>query len=401
MTKMNSSNKIIKWVMAGIVCCIFFSINAYAARKKDIFERFEKPIPEIPRIEDAEFIKLTNPVRKNPYGDDDLAYTLRISKDWKEMGDRGSSNFVLNKKLFLDLNTFYGKPMPTGRSRLEIQAINMQENLTVEQWYLQYILESGFTTEGLVVHDENDVESLMVMMEQDTPFYVRSRIFLNGSKVIMARYFVPVTRISDEAQMQMHVLESFSLTTKKPRPPVEMEIYRFLDIAELHHPKGWQVYTKPIKSVDQLDATVVNVKEVNVATGGIKSSSATEAKLDISLVAASHTATLVDEVDRYKKKIELNGVLVGQKLDTDYEFEYHDSVDFALTEIYEGIDSGNNLSEHEFWFTIIVAGNYYNFLMLLTPSRNERFGVWARNTQNYKEIIKQFKPMAGAFLERD
>ncbi len=374
--------------------------QAEAAKDDDIFDRFIKPIPEIPLMSEEDFIKATKPVKKTPYGDNSLAYTIRISKDWEEKDDKSSSNFVLNEKLFLDLSVFYGKPTPQGRSRLEVQAINMEGILTAEQWYLNYILESGFTTEGFVVHDENSVESLMVTMEQDTSYYLRSRVMLNGNKIIMVRYFVPVVFIQDEAPMQAQVLQSFSLSNLVERQPIEMEMYRFLDIAELRHPKGWQVFAKPIKNVDRLSATVVKVKEV-ANSYGVVSSSATEAKLDVGLVAASPKSTLVQEVDNYKKKVELNGVLVGDKLENDFEFEYDEAVDFGLTEVYEGIDSGNNLSEHEFWFTIIVAGNYYTFLMLLTPSRNERFGVWAENTQNYKEIIRQFKPMAGAFLERD
>ena len=384
----------------GVFVCLW-AATSYASNG-DIFDRFVKPIPEVPEIAEEDFEEATKLVKKRPYGDGALAYSVRVPKDWVEREGGGSSNFILNEKLFLDLNTFYSPGSAGGRSRIEIQALNMPDFITGSQWYLQYILESGFATEGLVIHGPNDVESLMVVMEQDTSFYQRSRVFLNGDKIMMVRYLVPVARIQDEAAMQAKVLQSFALMEKKSRTLPEMDMYRFLDIAEFHYPKGWQVFATPIKTVDRLDATVINIKEVKKKKKmRLGNTTATEAKLDVTLVAATQKTTLVEEVENYRKKIELNGVLVGDKLDIDHEFVYDDTIDFGLTEVYQGVNSGNNLSEHEFWFTVIVAGNYYNFLMLLTPSRNERFGVWARNTEYYKEIVRRYKPMAGAFLERD
>tara|TARA_R110002095_G_scaffold77641_1_gene66546 strand:- start:1481 stop:2683 length:1203 start_codon:yes stop_codon:yes gene_type:complete len=383
---------------------IFFGLLPSQAnaqgRSQDIFERFKKPMPKLKLLTDEEFLEVTKPVEKEPYGDESLAYSMRIDKTWEDGVDRSSSNSVLSEKLFLELNSFLGKPTIAGRSRIEVQGLNMEGNLTAEQWYIRYILESGYTTEGFITHNVDKVESLMVVMEKDYSYYLRTLVMINGAKVIMVKYYVSIHYIQEQAVMQAMVLSSFNLTNKKERVFDSMVSYRFLDIAEFKYPPNWRVYAKPVRNVDRLDVTLLNMKEVAGPAGSVASST-TEGKLDVTVVSSAVKNTLVEEINDYKKKIESEGMLVGEKLKENYDFKYADNIDFGLTEVYKGIDSADNLSEYEFWFTVLVGGNYYYFIMLLTPSRNESFATWADNSQNYKLMLAEFKPMVGAFLERD
>ncbi len=378
---------------------------AAQTNKNDIFARFKKSIPEVPEISNEEFIEKTRLIRKTPHGQNVLKYSMRVPKEWTLKEDSGSSNFLLSDKLFLELNTFYGKPTISGRSRIEISALNVDSNLTTEQWYLKYILESGYTTEGFVTHDDGSVESLMVIMEQENSFYLRTRVFINGQKVIVVKYYVPVHYMQEQAAIQKSVLNSFKLEIEVPRPEAKMQIYRFLDVAELPYPVNWKVIAKPLRSVDRMRVSVVNLgKQAGSSVlGGKKgiTSAATQGKMDVTLVSSSVQHSLIDEIEGYKEDIEANGVLIAEKIEESHVFQYKNEIDFAITEVYKGVDSSSKLSEYEFWFTVMVGGNYYYFLMLLTPSRNESFVTWAENTQNYKAMIKGFTPLAGAFLDRD
>ncbi len=386
---------------AILIICTSFSFDAYAkSGKGDIFTRFKKPMPELKLMSRQEFNKATRPVRKKPYGQDVLEYSIRIPKGWTEREDKSSSNFLLSQKLFLGLNVFYGKPSPDGRSRIEIEALNLEGSLTAEQWYLKYILEGGLTTEGFITHDGNKIESLMVVMDQDSSYYVRTMVLLNGDKVVMVKYFVPAQLIRVEAPMQEQVLSSFKLINKVNRTPVKMSKYRFLDIAELKYPSSWKLFAKKLRTIDRMDVSLLNLREIEAQEGRPLSVS-TEGKLEVALVTASHSSTLIDEVKKYKQKIEADGMLIGEQIEVVDKIDYNENIDFAITEVYRSVDSTNNLSEYELWFSVMVGGNYYYFFTLLTPSRNERFALWAENSQNYKEILKSFTPMSGAFMERD
>jgi len=360
--------------------------------------RFRKPMPKMPVMENDEFLEKTRLVQKTPYDEKVLAYSIRIPKDWEEGEDKSSSNFILSDKLFLDLNTYYSKAKITGRSRIEIQAINLESNLTAEQWYIQYLLAGGYTAQGFVTHSENKVEALMVVMEQDYSYYLRTLVLMNGSKIIMVRYYIPVAHMNELASLQAKVLESFKVRNVIARPLAETSTYRFLDVAELTYPAEWQVFTKPLRSVDRMDVTIVNTKEFRV---GEERASVTEGKVEVMLISSFVENSLVEEVANYKKKIQADGMLVGEKLPFKVELTHVKSVDFGITEIYKMVDSAKSQSDYELWFTVLVAGNYYYLLALLTPSQDENYPVWAENTQNYKIMVEKITPMVGAFIGRD
>ena len=406
-----------KFITAGKYIATFFAVlfglllivpqSSFAqssSSTSDVFQRFAKPMPELPMPSQEKFIEVTRPVAKKPYDEDVLAYSMRIPKEWEEGVDKTSSNFILSEKLFLELSSYYGPPTISGRSRIVIEALNMEGNLTAEQWYIKYILEGGYTTEGWVVHNKNKVESLMVVMEGDYSYYLRSMVMINGNKIIMVKYYVPVQYFQEKAVIQAMVVSSFQITHFRERQFSEMAPYRFLDIAEIKYPADWKIYAKPVRNMERLKVTILNTQKIGsefdpkTNTRGV---TATEGKLDVTVISSTVKNTLVDEINEYKEQIEGEGMLISDRIPESYEFTYSDKIDFGVTEVYRGLDSSDNMSEYEFWFTVMVGGNYYYFIMLLTPSRNSMFGIWAENIENYKIIISEFQPMVGAFLERD
>ncbi len=380
------------------------SKHAFANQEKDIFERFLTPMPKFEAIDEKTFIKQTKPIQDTPYGEKVLAYSMRVPQNWTKGDDRSSSNFILSKKLFLELVSYHGKPTIIGRSRVEVQALNLEENLTAVQWYFKFLLAGGYTTEGLVAHNDNKIESLRVVTEDNYSYYMRTLVTINGEKIIMVRHYVPVQIIKQQGAMQEKVVSSFKLTHEIPRKDVATSSYKFLDVAEAFYPESWESIAKPLRSADRMEASLVNIKKFKSATNHSRSNrmeTLTEGTVDVLLVSFSNQSSLLDEIEQYKKFFETKGVLLHEKIPNKKKYSYHENIDFALTEVYRGADSTNNLSEFEIWFTVMVGGNYYYFITLLTPSRNEQFTTWAENTRSYELIIQRFSPMSGAFLSRD
>lgn len=386
-------------VLTGIITiCVPSHVWAQTSGK-DVFARFEKPMPEFDLPTQEQFIEATTAISKKPYGKDELSYSMRISKKWEEGVDKTASNFTLNEELFVTLSTYYSKPTIDGRSRIEIEALNIESPLTARQWYVQYLLEGGYTTEGFVVHNPDKVESLMVVMEGDASYYLRTLVMVNGAKIFMVKYYVPTVYIQQQAIMQQLVIDSFELETPTSRRYEEMVKNRFLDIAEIQYPKEWKIYIDPIRDAHHLGGRILNVR--TVVSDDARSKPATEGKLYVRITSSSVKNTLVEEMASYIKKLKGEGILIEKRIPEDYVFEYDEAMDFALTEVYSVIDGSDSTGEYELWYTVMVGGNYYYFLTLLTSSRNELFATWAENTQYYKRILTKFRPMAGAFLDRD
>lgn len=360
-------------------------------------ERFKKPMPEMETIPQDKFEEATTLYESTPYGDASLAYRIRIPKEWQKGEEKSSSNFQLNTKLFSDINVFNSPPRMGGSSRLEIKAVDLEYQLTAEQWFLQYILESGMTTESFVVHDEKKAEALMITMQEDTTYFTRILVQINGRRVIMVSNHVPLAFWNDEKSMQAATLASFQILNPKEEQIEKMISYQFLDVAEVKYPESWQYHAKALKSVERMNVKLLNIRQTKEKFGMKES---TEGQIDVTLVSAETSDSLIAEIENYKKYLEGTGMLVAKKIGNKEDIKYHENVNFALTEIYQGIDSTNDTMDYEMWFTVMVSGNYYYFITLLTPGRNESYYTWARNTQSYKLVVAQTIPSAGGFLDK-
>lgn len=368
--------------------------------------QFSKPLPEIPYFNPKTFEENTTVYKKRPYDDNILAYKVNIPKGWELAEEKGSSNVVTSNTLFMEMNKYFGPPRIEGRSRLEISAVNMDYDYTAEQWYIKYILESGYTVEGMKVYSDRKVESLMVTMEGDFSYYLRTLAFINGKKVILVKYYLPSAYWEEEAPMQASILKSFELVNEKVEEIGEYQKFQFLDVAELQYPITWYAAAPTMRSVERMSARFLNIRssardqEGNIDLSKNNTSNFSDGHVDVSIVSTSAATSLISEVQNYKKELEATGIIVGKKLDIDTKLKYHENINFSISEVYEGIDSSSDFISYELWFSMFVAGNYYYFVTLLTPSQKQNYVAWAKNVRGYQEIVTSVVPTTGAYLER-
>ncbi len=395
------NTKIIYLVISLILVLVMASGNTVRAEGGggDAIDRFKKPMPEVESMPEDEFLKKTKLYEDVPYGDKILAYSIRYPKGWVMGEQKVSSSFQLDTKLFSNLNKWYGPPRMGGRSRMEVKAVNMEYQLTAEQWYLQYVLESGLTLQGFKVYSDKKVESLMIIMEGDISYYLRSVAIINGKRVVMAQYYVPMYFWNQEKAMQKQCIESFKVKNPKDELIEKMLSFQFLDIAEVKYPESWRVYAKPLRNITRMNMKVLNVRQTKSGYTGA-TQEAIEGQVDVTLVSTITSDSLLKEIDTYKKSLEGMGMLVGKKIKDVNNYKYNKDFSFAATEVYKGIDSTNDSVDYELWFTVLVSGNYYFFLTLLTPARSESYVTWARNTEAYKLIIENTAPYVEELNER-
>lgn len=384
-----------------VALAVFIALMApfavHAAAGPDSIERFKKPMPPVDLMPEADFLANSIEYKTIPYGDKGLAYSLRYPKDWTPGEDKGSSNFELNTKLFTSINIWYGPPRMGGRSRMEVKAVDLEYQLTAEQWFLQSVLESGQTLEGFSVHSENKVEALMIVMEDDTAFYVRTMTILNGKRVLQLQFFVPMYFWNEEKAIQAQCLSSFNATYPSKDIIEEMMSFPFLDVAEIKYPQSWSVRARQFTTIEKMTVKFVNLRKTKNKFGRFDES--VEGQVEATLVSSQAFPSLIKEIEEYKRVLEGTGMIVGKKLTNVENYKYSENFSFAVTEIYEGIDSTNDAIEYELWLSTMVSGGYYYFVSLLTPSRNESYFTWARNTQTYKQIVQNTIPTAGGFVE--
>lgn len=368
---------------------LLFSATSHAQK---VLDEYKKPMPDLALLSEEAFEKITEAYKDIPFNDKALSYHLRLPKEWTKVQDVGLSvgHYSLSSKVFGEVGRFYGPARLMGsRSRFTVHAVELDYQLTAEQWFLQFLLSNGYTIQGMEVINENRVEALYVLMERDVSYVVRAVCEINGKRVALAQYFLPVENWEDEKIMQAQTTKSFRLVDPDNEFAEKMLDYQFLDIAELKYPESWKLRALPLNSIDRMKAQLLNIPP---ASENKKEHVSLSGKIDISMVSVYVTESINEETERLKRELIESGLTLKDELKVKDVYAFNEVFEFAKVEAYDAIDSSDSVLDYELWIASMLAGDYYYFLTLLTPSRNDDFYTWSRNTQTFKIVVELTKP---------
>lgn len=366
----------------------FFPHSAFAQK---VMEQYRKPMPEFDLLSSGEFTENTEPLVLKTFGDPALNFEIRIPKGWENMTKGRPEDFSVTNKIMGEIVRFYGPPdIYSERSYLTVEAMSMDYYMTVEQWLMQFFLSSSYNVQGLTVHDDTRAEALYVFIKNKVSYAVRASVYTNGKHVMYAQYVVPIERWHDEKVMQKMVLDSFDPITPVKEYIEEMQRYQFLDLAEFMYPVSWELKALPIRTIDRMEVLLLNTHYIHDGshTGKIR----LDGQIGIDLVSIYASETLDDELNYYKEDVAEKGLVMGDVIENRNEFFLGDSYDFVDTQVFKVTDENERVIEHELWLTIMSAGDFYYFVSLFTPSRDDDYFKWARNVETYKLVVNEIKP---------
>ena len=233
-----------------------------------------------------------------------------------------------------------------------------------------------------------------MLIEDSISYAVRSIARINGKNVLFAQHFVPIERWHDEKVIQAMMLQSFQAKTKIEADVEKMTQYQFLDLAEFEYPESWVLKSLPIRSIDRMRVELLKTSTLSNEYG--KEQKRLDGQIDVALVSIYASDTLEDEVERFRELLAEKDLIMGDVIETRDDFLFGDKYDFVDTQVYRVSGKSERLLEHELWLTIMSRGDYYYFVSLFTPSRDNDYFLWARNTETYKVIVGTIKPMESA-----
>lgn len=372
-----------------------FSVAALAQK---FIENYAPKMPDIALKPAAEFDASTTLYEDTPGGDQALSYRFRLPKEWGKSDEVALTNYTLSNKILGELVRFYGPPMLDKRSYFSIQAIKLEYKLSAEEWLLQHLLSNGYTIQGMTTHDENRAEALFVKIDQGETYIIRAVAQINGKRVVLAQYFMPSETWEEEKVQQAQVMQTFKLTHPVQELVEDMNIYHFLDIAEFQYPKSWEFRAPPLRNPDRMNFQLLNVASEKVVQR--KKFKTLDGRIQVDIVSYSITESLESEIAKLKEDISKIGLVIGDKFETRKDFKFNEDVTAVPVEIYQAVDTEDNLLNYEYWVTSIEHGDYYYLITLVTPSRDEDFYIWSRNSQTYKLIVELFHPLDEGLIYR-
>lgn len=317
-----------------------------------------------------------------PFGDKFLAYKVRLPKGWIKRQSDVTTNADISKKLLGEIARYYGPNAPDARSYFVIQAAELDYEITAKNWFMNYILSRGYTLQGMTTVSDKRIEALYVMLDKDQSYVVRTVGEVNGSRMILAMYYVPEARWQAEKVLQAQAMKTFQFDSPEKVRVEQTRTYAFLDLLRFDYPASWRLLAPNIYSIEAMDAKIVNASDDSILNG----------EVDVHVVSTELDTTLAEEVKNVQKSLETKGLVIGKLIEQPQDYKIHDHVYFSRIEVYMANDPNKELVDYEYWIGVLMEDRYFYIITMLTPARNTEFYVWARNTEAFKMLVQSIRP---------
>jgi hypothetical protein len=367
-------------LMLFVLCMFMTGIqNAYGLEVRDI-----PPLENTEKISDEAFLMLTREIESDPDQDPNLAFKMRIPKDWQSSDDVGLRNFMLSSKVFGEIARYFSPPSLDLRSSLSVSAMEMDQRIKAKNWFLHYVFTQGYTLEGMRVDSDDKVFAQYVLIEDDVPYTVHAVAISSGRRVIIAQYYVPYALMDRNDGLHKRVMESFELINPNDNDAMIFDTYTFLDFVKFDYPSNWELRTPQIRDIERMDATLINILNDQQMNG----------KISVSLL--SHAIPNLNINEEVKKAhtafIETTNFELGDMVETIDTYNFHESVESGVVEVYN-LYPQNNFVGYEYWFAFLNDQDYYYYVItMVTPARSADFYVWAQNIEIFQFIVESIRP---------
>lgn len=387
-----------------IAFAVFLAVPAAQATS---FNMKKLPPLENPALmAQGDFESKTRLVEETPYKDEALQYRVRLPIDWERIDTQasGQDKGGLSRSVINRIAEFTSPAKLQRRSFFTVESQELTYEIGARNWFLNYFQDTGFTLEG-VSQGESDnevVEATYFEVRGDISYHVRIKTIVNGSRIIIARFYVPV-RPSNEAavikaqeedlQMQAQSIASFKLTGTKLEQIEERSTHGFLDQTYFDYPVSWKLIAPKVVNVERMRAMVFNPGVAGKMHG----------QINVHITSRYIDTTLGKEVKLYMDKLNIPDYKVGGVIER-LDLPVHENVEQAQTEIYRMEPVKNYMQHYELWVTLMQTEGFYYIITLLTPAREADFYQWARNARAYEIIVKttrQFDPSIDQYQYAD
>lgn len=439
----------VPWLFFSILfmaCGLMLSAPAYAFMTlKDI-----PPLKYDLTQDEAQLKSLMEPIEETPMGNKDLAMSFSLPKNWvrydmeanKEVlsgvssemqGNEGKKiGFASNIRGFKDYSIAgnqdgdifsmlvkYTTPARLERpSEFRVRSIELDSLVSLENWFIEFLLQMGFTPEGVEKKSENRLEAQYTIFENGEPYSVRGVLMRTGSRIILAEYLVHQENIDKERDFQILTMRDFKLNKVNEATPVQLHTYNFVDIAKFSYPKNWLLYSPGIKTIDRMEASIVNIKGVVNPDQKAITAMQLNGRIDITLNSKYTGVTPVQEVKQIGIELKKRGLILGTKIEgselpnlnpaivSKYLLTYHvqPPKDESLKiNQFSGAQNGRlGLVDYEYWLAVLQTEGRQYYVRLLTIGRGEDFRAWSENLETYRTLLSSISPINdNAYENRD
>jgi hypothetical protein len=338
----------------------------------------------------ADFESKSDLIRVVPLDDKTLSYRIRLPKGWVKLNndvvDSNAGTGILRQ-----VSGYTSPPRIERRSLFRVSIIDLDSLITVDDWFISYMLEMGFSIEGMKIKSPRLVDAQYTVFEDGEPYVVRAVVTISGSRIVLAEYLVHDEVYQAEKDQQIWAMAGFALEDPLKTVPIAMKTFNFVDIAKFDYPANWAIQSPEVTDITRMEASVLNggsVKQGEV----VSNNNELLGRIDVSLVSKDQGLTLGDEINLLKEGLKKRNYKLGKYLENVEEKGINPLISSSRIDVYEVEGVSKKLAGYEYWVGVLESKSRYYLVRLTTVSRAENFKVWAQNVETYKVLLRSLGP---------
>lgn len=324
-----------------------------------------------------------------PLDDKSLSYHIRLPKGWVKLdNDIVSSN--AGTGILRQISGYTSPPRIEPRSLFRVSIIDLDSLVTVDDWFISYMLEMGFSIEGMKIKSPRLVNAQYTVFENGEPYVVRAVITISGARIVLAEYLVHDSMYQAEKDEQIWAMAAFALDSPVNRIAIPMKTFNFVDIAKFDYPANWAIQSPTVTDITRMEASVLN--GATLKQSDPNTNAELLGRIDISLVSKDQGLTLGDEIKLLKDGLKRRNYTLGRYIENVEEKDISPLISSSRIDVYEVEGVSKKLAGYEYWVGVLESRSRYYLVRLTTVSRAENFKVWAQNVETYKVLLRSLGP---------
>lgn len=343
-------------------------------------------------ITKADFESKTDLIKVTPLDDATLAFHVRLPKGWQKM-DADVAETKAGTGILRQVANYISPPRIEHRSMFRVSVIDLDSLITVDDWLISYMLEMGFSIEGMKIKSPRLTVAQYTVFEDGEPYFVRAVVTMSGSRIILAEYLVHQEVYQAERDEQIWAMSGFGLDTPSTKTPIVMKTFNFVDIAKFDYPNNWIIQAPEITDITRMEASALNGKNLNQ---GEIAGNELLGRIDVSLVAKDQGLTLADEINLLKESLKARNYKLGRFIETVEVDGINPLISSSRVDAYEVEGVSKKLAGYEYWVGILQSRTRYYLVRMTTVSRAENFKTWAENVETYRTVLRSLGPASVA-----
>lgn len=340
-----------------------------------------KPLTPVEYMPEEEFNDKTRIEEVIPYDDEYLAFKVSIPKGWSEnlaeLSEQTKTESRPTQNVLGTVARYFSPPNKHMRSFFQLEVSDLTYEIGARNWFINYVISKGFTLEQVGAEGNRSVEAIYIEVKGDITYIVRVKAVINGPRMVVAHYYLPMELYEEERVQQAQVVNSFELTNRQKDGVEKLDIYGFLDQSFFEYPVSWKLSAPYVKSIDRMRAMLFHSTRIGKLDG----------QINIYLANRMTETNRANEINLYKEKLVIENYELGDFLEQP-SLRFHPDMHFGMTQVYSMKPLRQDMIGYELWVSISEGKEYIYVTSLLTPARTEEFYTWARNVEAYKLLIR-------------